>query len=104
MATGKKVPPEVLQKRWFRDFTSEQQTYVPEAMAKPARMCEGFELREDGTYCEIGTGADDRTVESEGTWRLDEEGTLTLSPKDASGAERKIHVVEADEEKLVVEE
>ncbi len=104
MAKGRKVSPDVLQKRWLRDFTSEQQTYVPEAMAKPARMCEGFELRADGTYSEITSGADDRPMESEGTWHLDEEGTLTLSPKEASGAERKIHVVEADEEKLVVEE
>ena len=104
MAEGRKISPEALQQRWLRDFTSEQQTYVPEAMAKPARMCEGFELRADGTYSEITSGADDRTLESEGTWRMDDAGTLTLSPDETSGVERKIHVIQGDAEKLIVEE
>ncbi len=100
----KKVEPEILQKRWLRDFTCEQQVYVPETMAKPARMSEGFELRADGSYCEIGSGANDATVESEGTWHLDDDGLLTLSLKGTSGTERTIQIVEANHEKLIVEE
>ena len=104
MVNKKKVAPEILQKRWLRDFTCEQQVYVPETMAKPARMCEGFELRADGSYCEIGSGANDATVESEGTWHLDDDGLLTLSPKGTSGTDRTIQIVEANREKLIVEE
>lgn len=104
MSKEPKVAKKVLQRRWLRDFTSRRQVYVPEALATPARMCEGFDLREDGTYCQIGSGANDATVELEGTWRLDDDGLLTLSPKEASGIERKIHIVEADHDKLIVEE
>lgn len=99
-----KVAKDVLQQRWLRDFTSERQVYVPEALATPARMCEGFDLRADGTYCQIGTGETDATTESEGTWHLDDDGLLTLSPDEASGAERKIHIVEVDQDRLIVEE
>lgn len=104
MAKQPKVTKEVMQQRWLRDFTSQQQVYVPEALAKPSRLCEGFDLREDGTYCQIGSGASDATVESEGKWLLDDDGLLTLSPNEASSAERKIRIVEAEQDKLLVEE
>jgi len=94
----------LLQRRWLRDFSSPRQVYVPESKAVPSRMCEGFDLRANGTYCQIGTGENDATIESEGTWHLDDDGLLTLSPNEASGIERKMQVVEADQDKLVVEE
>lgn len=104
MRDAKKVTPAALQKRWLRDFTAQRQTYVPESEAAPSRACEGFELKRDGTYRRITSGPDDRTVESEGTWDLDDAGTLTLSPTEMSGVTRKLHVIEANEDRLIVEE
>ncbi len=104
MAKQPKVAKEVMQQRWLRDFTSQQQVYVPEALAKPSRMCEGFDLREDGTYCQISSGSSDATVEADGKWVLDDDGLLTLSPDKASGTERKIRIVAAEQDKLLVEE
>lgn len=103
MAKQRKFARKILQRRWLRDFTSGEHVYLPEALAKPSRMCEGFELRADGTYCNIGSGPNDATVFSEGTWRLEEDAVLMLRPA-KSGHARKIRIVEASEERLVVEE
>ena len=104
MTKRKRVERKTLQKRWIRDFSAERQVYTPEAKAKPSRMIEGFELRDDGTYCDISSGADDALEEAEGTWHLDDDGMLALCRHAESSAERKLRIIEADEESLVVEE
>ena len=94
----------VIHKRWIRDFGSEQQTYVPAEKAKPSRRApEGFELRPDGTYCEVSGGPTDATEEAEGTWELNDEGLLTLTPK-AKRGKRRMRIIKAEKEQLVVDE
>ena len=104
MAEIQKIARAIVNQRWLRDFTSEKRTYLPETKAKPARMQEGFELKADGTYCDISSGANDAIVQSEGTWRLGDDKILTLFPHHASGVVRKIRIIDADKDKLVVEE
>ena len=104
MAEIQKIARAIVNKRWIHDFSSEKKTYLPEAKAKPSRMQEGFELKADGTYCDISSGANDATVQSEGTWRLGDDNILMLFPQNASGVVRKIRIIAADKDKLVVEE
>lgn len=104
MAKERKLAAKILQKRWLRDFTAKQQVYVPEEQAKPSRIVEGFKLNGDGSYSKISSGADDKTVESDGTWELNDDDVLILSPTDASSGKREIHILKANDEQLIVEE
>ena len=101
----------LLHKRWLRDFTSQGLRYVPEEQAKPSRMYEGFELRDNGTYVELSAGANDAEVQAAGTWLLEEDGALMLTPAAPARSlaasrpsARRIRILELDDNQLVVEE
>jgi len=66
----------------------------------PSRGRRGFELDANGQLRNFGIGADDRTVESQGNWRLDSQNHLTLRPA-GSGAATTIRLVHVGPDKLV---
>jgi len=67
----------------------------------PARGRMAFELREDGSFAESGYGASDVPEEASGTWAI-EDDTITLSEGASQGVPRKMRVVTADDDRLVV--
>lgn len=67
----------------------------------PARGRIAFDLRPDGTFAESGLGANDVPEGATGTWTLEGE-TITLSDGAAQGVPREMHVVSADEDKLIL--
>ena len=99
----KKIRPQLLCKRWLRDHRSPG-LYVPEDKAPPARGLEGFELREDGSYIDIGFSPTDAICEAEGVWTMDEDNVLKLRPAGKRRAMRKIRVIDATEDRLIIEE
>jgi hypothetical protein len=67
----------------------------------PSRGRMALDLRPDGTFAESGLGASDVPEEATGTWILEGE-TITLSEGAAQGVPREMHVVSADEERLIL--
>lgn len=67
----------------------------------PARGRMAFDLRADGTFAESGLGATDAPEEASGSWDLTDD-TLTLSEGATQGVPRRMAVVAADAERLVV--
>ena len=67
----------------------------------PSRGRMALDLRPDGTYAESGLGPTDVPEEATGTWTLEGE-TITLNEGATQGVPRQMHVVSADEERLVL--
>lgn len=91
MPGKKRIPAEQLKKRWVRDHSSKGQAFIQQDRAPRSRLIEGFELREDGTYVDIGSGPTDSLQEAEGTWSADADGMLSLSGTKMSPKKKTLH-------------
>lgn len=91
--------------RWVHvheEDTDEQMVFRPVGTAlPPARGRVAFELRADGTFAETGLAPTDAPEEASGSWDLTED-TITLSEGATQGVPRRMAVVTADAERLVV--
>ena len=59
-------------------------------------------LKPDGGLIETGPGPTDRHQESQGTWKLDDDGTLSMYEKGKKKPKRTMKIVSLDKERLVV--
>ena len=66
----------------------------------PSRGRRSFELGPDGVLLASGPGPTDRTVASEGSWRLRDDGVLELEQQ---GRASEMRLIEVAADKLVVE-
>ena len=66
----------------------------------PSRGRVGYEFREGGKLAQQGPGPSDRSISSEGTWVLDKDGQLILSP--GNDGEQSFLVQSLDEKRLVL--
>ncbi len=96
---------ELLVRRWCH---SHEEDGVGEAVYRPAtwsfppsRGRSGFELLPDGTLLGFGPGPTDRPQETRGKWWLDGD-QLVLEPSGTGGVPRKLRVMSASEDRLVV--
>jgi hypothetical protein len=68
---------------WFHSYeedTEDADVYRPKGFAfPPSRGRRGIEFRSDGSYVEIGPGADDRGAVSLGRWRDLGAGQIAIS-------------------------
>jgi hypothetical protein len=91
--------------RWVHvqeEDTEDEMVFRPAGTSlPPARGRVAFELREDGTFAETGLGATDAPEEASGSWDLTDD-TLTLSEGATQGVPRRMAVVTADADRLVV--
>jgi hypothetical protein len=99
------VDRQVLERRWIHSHeedTAEGMVFRPDDHAfPPSRGRLGFELRPDGGYVETAIGPTDRPEQVSGTWTL--EGDTIVVARDATGEpERRMHVVAAAPDRLVV--
>jgi hypothetical protein len=93
-----------LQQRWTHspeEDTPGRMVFRPEGFRfPPSRGRRSFELRPDGALVASGPGPTDRTVASEGSWRLRDEGVLELEQQ---GRPTTMRLIEVAADKLVVE-
>ena len=91
--------------RWVHvheEDTAEEMVFRPVGTAlPPARGRVAFDLRADGTFAETGLGASDAPEEASGSWDLTDD-TLTLSEGATQGVPRRMAVLAAGPERLVV--
>lgn len=100
--------PAALAGRWLHSHEEDsggETVYRPAGFAfPPARGRQGFELRADGSYADLGPGPTDKPEETEGgAWAL-EGGRLTLGGGAVGSPERVLEVVAAEPDRLVVRE
>ena len=101
MPEEKRIPIEQFNKRWVRDHSSNDQAFVQQDRAPRSRLIEGFELRENGTYVDFGSGPTDSPQEAEGIWSADVNGRVSLSGTKLSP--QKTLRFDADARQLVAE-
>ncbi len=98
------ISRELLHGRWLHaheEDTEDEMVFRPaSADLPPSRGRRGLELNPDGTYAEIRPGADDRPEKASGEWGVEDEEWLVVQTD--AGASRRMPIVAADRDRLVV--
>jgi hypothetical protein len=102
----KVVDRNALHRQWVHSHeedTATEKVYRPASFAFPrSRGRSAMALKPGGGLVETGIGPTDRPQESQGTWKLDEDDTLSLYEKGKKKPVRTMKIVSLDKEKLVV--
>ena len=102
----KVVDRNALHRQWVHSHEEDTETekvYRPASFAFPrSRGRSAMALKPGGELVETGIGPTDRPQESAGTWKLDEDDTLSLYEKGKKKPVRTMKIVSLDKEKLVV--
>ena len=97
---------EQLLKRWLHSHeedTVDQKVFRPSTFPfPPSRGREGFDLKADGSYVDIGIASAEGTLESLGSWHLDQD-RLILSSDIYTGGSRNLRIISVSEEKLILQ-
>jgi hypothetical protein len=100
------IARDTLSQHWVHSHeedTDTEMVFRPATYAFPrSRGRRGFELKRDGSLVESRIGPTDRPVKAEGTWRLEDEGTLTLSGEAPGGPPRVMRIASATPDRLVI--
>ena len=95
---------EALQKRWMHSHeedTNTRMVFRPSTFRfPPSRGRIGFELKADGTYVDIGIAPADGTLETQGSWSLDQD-TLILSSDIYPDGTRRMQIISVSEDTLI---
>jgi hypothetical protein len=98
------LDPELVRGRWLHAYEEDEPGQKVFRRAThplpPARGRTGFEFHPDGRMSALGGGPDDRTFVTEGRWSVDLQGLLTIRPP--GGSAEVLHVLEIDDDRLVV--
>jgi len=104
--TGK-IERSLLYQYWIHSHeedTANEAVYRPESYDfPPARGRKAFELREDGTLVDYGSGPADRPIGREGQWKLVREDQVAFSRTSADEPSRVLTIRSLDAERLVLE-
>jgi hypothetical protein len=83
--------------------TADAFVYRPASFAFPrSRGRRGIEFRADGSVAMEGVGPDDRPMPQQGSWHLNDPGTIEISYRSASGRTMKVIAHRAGPEKLII--
>jgi hypothetical protein len=100
-----KHDPALLTRHWVHSHeedTADRVVFRPAGYAfPPSRGRRGFELKPGGKYVEHRIGPTDRTVKADGTWKMQDDGNLSVTT-DAGAPAKTLNVVEVDQERLVM--
>jgi hypothetical protein len=83
--------------------TADAFVYRSASFAFPrSRGRKGIEFRADGSLAMEGIGPDDRPVPQQGSWHLNDPGTIEISYRSASGRTMKVIAHRAGLDKLII--
>jgi hypothetical protein len=95
----------ILQRRWVHSHeedTNEQMVFRSAAFDfPPSRGRRSFELKPDGSLGEGRIGPTDRPLESQGTWKLEDDRLILRA--DPSQTPRIMRIASVSEDRLVIE-
>jgi hypothetical protein len=102
----KNIDRKSLPQQWVHSHEEDTETekvYRPASFSfPPSRGRSAMALKPGGELAERGIGPTDRLQESQGTWKLDADGTLSLYEKGKKKPKRTMRIVSVDGERLVV--
>ena len=102
----KNIDRNALRQHWVHSHEEDTETekvYRPASFAFPrSRGRSAMALKPGGELVETGIGPTDRPQESPGTWKLDEDDTLSIYEKGKKKPVRTMKIVSLDKDRLVV--
>jgi hypothetical protein len=106
MMTKKNFDRNSLHKQWVHSHEEDTESGMVFRPASfpfpPSRGRTAFTLKPDGSLVEIGIGSTDRRQESQGTWKLEDDNSLSFYGKAGTKPKRTMKIVSLDKERLVV--
>jgi hypothetical protein len=104
--TTKSIDRDALQRQWVHSHEEDTETekvYRPASFAFPrSRGRSAMALKAGGKLVETAVGPADRPQESQGSWELDGDDTLSIYDKGKKKPKRTMKIISLDKERLVV--
>ena len=102
----KNIDKNALHQHWVHsneEDTATETIFRPASFAFPrSRGRSAMTLKPDGGLVETGPGPTDRPQESQGTWKLEGDDTLSIYEKRKTKPKRTMKIVSLDQDRLVV--
>jgi hypothetical protein len=102
----KNIDRNALRQHWVHSHEEDTETekvYRPASFAFPrSRGRSAMALKADGELVETGIGPTDRPQESQGSWKLEEDDTLSIYETGKKKPVRTMKIVSLDKDRLVV--
>jgi hypothetical protein len=102
----KNIDRKSLPQHWVHSHeedTGTEMVFRPASFAFPrSRGRSSMALKPGGELVEFGIGPTDRPQENQGTWKLEDDGTLSIYEKGKKKPKRTLKIVSLDKERLVV--
>jgi len=103
----KKIDRKSLHQQWVHSHEEDTETemvYRPATFAFPrSRGRSAMTLKPHGELVELGIGPADRPQESQGTWKLEDNGTLSICEKGKKKPKRTMKILSFDRSRMVLE-
>jgi hypothetical protein len=101
-----RIDRNALLQKWVHSHeedTAEEMVFRPASYAFPrSRGRKSFELGPNGRLATSAIGADDRSVQGQGSWQLDNDDKLTLQSAGASASRSEMRLLHVESDRLVV--
>ena len=103
---NKTIDSNALHQQWVHSHeedTATERVFRPASFAFPrSRGRSAMSLKPDGGIVETGPGPTDRPQESRGSWKFEEDDTLSIYEKGKKKPVHTMKIVSLDKERLVV--
>jgi hypothetical protein len=100
------IEKDALPNKWVHSHeedSGDEMVFRPASFAfPPSRGRKSFELAPDGSLVSLGIGADDRPTSAAGSWRLQGDNALELTPAAGGAGKSVMQLVSVAPDRLVV--